>query len=74
MPKDKNIENYPIHNPDEDESNGMDLVDKEKPEGGTLKPGEFKYVSFEDWLKTANKFSGNHDLKFNDDGSQVEKK
>ena len=72
MDKDKNIENYPIHNPDEDESSGMNLVDKEKQEGGTLKPGEFKYTSFEDWLKTANTFSGKHEFEFNDDGSQVD--
>jgi len=69
--KEKHIENYPIHDP-EDESQGMKLVDKEKEKTANLKPGEYKYVSFEDWLKQANTFAGKHDFKFNDDGSQVD--
>jgi len=70
--KNKNIETYPIHNPDEDESQGMKLVDKKEQKGSTLKPGEYKYVSFEDWLKVANSFSGKHNFKFNDEGEQVD--
>lgn len=70
--KEKNIEKYPIHNPD-DESQGMELINKEeKKKGPGTRPGEFKYVSFEDWLKVANTFSGKHEFKFDDDGKQVE--
>ena len=72
MPKQENhIEKYPIHNP-EDESNGMELVDKDEEKQSKLQPGEFKYTSFEDWLKQANTFSGKHDFKFKDNGEQVD--
>lgn len=69
--KEKHIEKYPIHNPD-DESSGMDLVDKEEGKKQNTKPGEFTFFPFEDWLKQANSFSGKHDFKFNDKGEQVD--
>ncbi len=44
---------YPIHNPD-DESNGMELIDKEKAGKKANKPSKVQWVSFTDYLKQAN--------------------
>jgi len=62
--KEKSIRTYPIHNPD-DESSGMDLIDK-KEQGEKSKTGhagQYKWVSFEDFMKDQNSFAGTHNFK-----------
>ena len=67
--KEKTIRTYPVHNPD-DESSGMDLIVREKaccPEKkGESKPGhagQYKWVSFQDFMKDQNAFAGDHNFK-----------
>lgn len=69
--KDINTEDYPVLDTD-DESSGMDLVNKDTETKSNAKPGELRYFPFKDWLKQANSFSGKHNFKFKDNGEQVD--
>ncbi len=62
--KEKSIITYPIHDPD-DESSGMDLIDK-KEQGKKSKVGDagkYKWVSFSSFMKDQNTFAGTHNFK-----------